>query len=193
MNSGIDENALTITFTKKTIFDHIRGVTAKWKKLLIAVITIFGVLTAGIEAFAYFYNAELHDIRLFFFSILFALFGSSIGTIYSYLYDCPEGFENESVTSKRIAQMQRARWEHLLAKQLLLENLRDLDDELTALEEGRVFVLIKRRPNFAEYINWVGVGPNNVLRMVDVVNKLLIHDLPSALASTDEVELTRFR
>ena len=49
--------------------------------------------------------------------------------------DCPDSFKDESTAVKRIVQIQRTRWEHRLAQQLLKEKLLDLDNELYAISE----------------------------------------------------------
>lgn len=186
VEDGIVRHELVMRFTRKGVWDHARGLLARWRAFSFTAIAIFGVLWTGIEAPAYLLKADLRDARFYIGAIFVSLVGAAIWTARSYVHDCPAGFEHESLSARRIAQLQRERWEHRLANELLQDVLRDLDDELAALSEGRVFVHIERQLDPPEYIQWVGLGPNNVQRMVAVAKKLLIHDLPTALGSEDE-------
>lgn len=186
MDNGLVTNELKLVFTKKGIFDHAKGIVAKWRQWSLTAVAIFGVLTASFEAFAYFFDADLRSVRLYIAAIFLSLFGALFRTIYSYIHDCPGGFERESVAAKRIAQMQRPRWEHDLARQLLSDKLLELDEELKAVDDGRVFVIIKKKPEIHEYVHWVEMAFPNLLRMISIANQLLIIDLPKALGSEDD-------
>lgn len=179
------ENELLVVFTRKSVWDHVLGVLSRWHTLLLTALGIFGVIWTMFEAPAYLLESDLSDSRFYVGALLASVFGAIVWTIREYTHDCPPGFEHESLGARRIAQLQRTRWEHRLAAQLLQDVLTDLDDELAALSEGRVFVPIESAPDFRQYISWAGLGPSSVLRMVDVGQKLLVLDLPSALGAAN--------
>lgn len=184
MSDGIVANKLVVKFTRKSFFDHVVGVAHKWRTFLLTAVAIFGVWMTA-EAPAYFLDAALRDGSFYLGGVTISLAGALFWTIRAYLRDCPVGLEHESPNARRIAQVQRARWEYRLARQLLQDVLLDLDDELAALADGRVFVPVERKPDPTDYAEWAGLGPANVLRMLEVAQQLLVLDLPTALGSPD--------
>lgn len=191
MESGSVTNELVAHFTRKSLLDHVRELVARWRVFSLTALAVFGVLWTGLEAPAYFLRADLRGARFYVGAIVASLLCAGFWIIRTYLRDCPPGLEQESARARRIAQVQRSRWEYGLAKQLLQDVLLELDDELAALSEGHVFVLIERKPDLPEYVEWVSLGPTNLLRMIDVAQRLLILDLPTVLGSEDELAKPR--
>ncbi|MRS13274.1 MAG: hypothetical protein EG823_09465 [Actinobacteria bacterium] len=182
---GRIHNNLTMTFTRKSVGEHVLGLLRRWHSLLLTALAIFGVIWTMFEAPAYLLDADLRGARFYFGAVLASLLASVMWTVRQYLNDWPEGFEHESKAAKRIAHLQRTRWEHRLARQLLNDVLADLDDELGALLDGKVFVPITSNPDFAGYISWVGLAPASLLNMIDVAQQLVVMDLPSQLGAAD--------
>ena len=180
------ENQLVMCFTRKGVRDHARGLVSLSRPFLLAALAVFGAIWTCFEAPAYFLHANLSGGSFYLGAIAASILAAAAWTTREYLNICPPGFELESKRTQRIAHVQRTKWEHALARQLLGEVLLDLDDELAALSEGRVFVPIEKRPHLAEYMRWVNLGPTNMLRMIDVAKKLLVLDLPSVLGSPDD-------
>ena len=180
------QTSVVAHFTYKGMMDHARALATHWRFFVLTAIGIYGALWTVFEAPAFLAGANLRNRGFYLSTFVVAVVGAFVWTIRNYVRDCPPGFEHESRAAQRIAQVQRPRWEHRLAGQLLTDIMLDLDDELQALSQGRVFVPVERRPDFAEYVEWAALAPDNLLRMVDVAQRLLILDLPTALASDDE-------
>lgn len=143
MEDGLVANELVARFTHKSLWDHLCSLAVKWPLFSLTSLAVFGVLWTLLEAPAYLLETNFRGARFYIGAIVASLLCGAFWTVRSYLRGCPEGIERESTQARRIAQVQGARWEYRLAKQLLQDALRDLDDELAALSVGRVFVLIE--------------------------------------------------
>ena len=106
--------------------------------------------------------------------------------VYAYINACPVGLEAEPAGIRRIAQLQRPRWELRLIYESLQRELGELDTRLDELLEGREYVPIVEHPSLIDYIEWVGERPRNLLRMVEVAKTLLTEDLPGVLAGRED-------
>jgi len=180
------QNELFMSFICKSFWDHVRGFASLWRTFLLTALGVFGVIWTCFEAPSYFLHANLSGGSFYVGAIAASIIVAGGWTAREYLHVCPPGFERESKAAQRIAHLQRPRWEHALARQLLRDVLLDIDEELAALSDGRVFVLIEQQPSWPEYIHWVGLGPDNALRMVQVASQLIVSDLPLALGSAEE-------
>ena len=183
-DDGLLTNELVAHFSKKSLLDHARAIFARWQLFCITAVSVFAALDAVLEAPSFFLEAQLRGGRFFLGVVIASILCACFWTVRAYLNDCPVGLEKESAKARRIAQLQRARWEYRLADRLLKDVLLDLDDELAALSQGRVYVPIERQPDLQEYMDWVRLDPPNISRMIGVGQKLLVLDLPAALGST---------
>ena len=184
LDEGVLSNQLVAHFSRKTVLDHAKGLLRHWQLFAATAVSIFVALYAVLEAPSFFLETDLRGARFFYGSIIASVFCAGLWTVRTYLNDCPAGLEKESAKARRIAQVQRARWEYRLADCLLKDVLLELDDELVALSQARVYVPIARKPDLGDYIEWMKLGPPNLLRMIEVGQRLLVLDLPTALGSS---------
>jgi len=173
-------------FSKKSLLIHLRDFFLPLWPIFTITIAIFGVLWTFSEAIIQFTDSLPLGWRslliLLVSSFLLALFWN----LYRYLNRLPMGFEQVSKHSKRIAHLQKSKWEFLLAKSLLEEKIGPLDRELEDLIAGKQFVPASKPESFLSYYYWLGSRPRNMNNMLEVANKLLIDDFPKSLQSSEK-------
>ncbi len=149
-------------------------------------LAVFGGLWALSEALIGVLDLEVD--RLLSYAIILAVsVVCAIGrAAYAYINACPAGLEGEPASVRRIAQLQRRRWEVRLIRESLQGELGELDTTLDDLLKGREYVPIDEQPSLTEYFDWVRRRPANALRMVAVAEALLTEDLPSVLAGRED-------
>jgi hypothetical protein len=179
------ESQTVVRTSHKTLLEHLAGVARHWLQFVLTAFAVFGALWTMADTGSYFLSANFADVRFYVVAVGFSLVVAGAWTIRAYLNDSPPGFELESPKARRIAHLQRSRWEFALARELLATSLDDLDDELEGLSAGRVFVPTERRLDFPEYIHWVSLAPDNLFRMIDVAQQLLVVDFAAALGHSD--------
>ena len=167
----------------KSAWDHLAALIVHWRSFLLTVLAVLGTVWGVSEAINFFLDIPVKGWLFFLASLVIALLSAIIRTVYKYVHQFPSGLEAESSAAKRVAQLQRPGWEYRLAQQLLDDKLCGLDRELKDLIEGRVFVPIKKHLSVDEYIEWVKTRPENIKRMIDVAQQLLVRDFPVSLAS----------
>jgi len=182
-DTGIVSTETRMQFSHKSLWDHAVCVLAHWPSLLLTALAVFGALWTVVAASSYFLDVSLRGWGLFAITIALALSSASCRAIYAYHHGCPEGLEDESSAARRIAQIQRPKWEFHLARRLLDDKLRGLDRELKDIIERRVFIPIDRRLSATDYMDWVETRPESALRMIDGTQQLLVVDFPLAIAS----------
>ena len=114
MEDGRIVNEMVMQFCRKGFRDHLTGIATRWGTYSLTAISVFTVLFTGIQAPAYFLKIDFGDPRLYLGTIIGSLLVALFWTVREYLNDFPAGSENESRAARRIAQLQRARWEHRL-------------------------------------------------------------------------------
>lgn len=182
---GVISNQSEMQLSRKTLWDHIGGIAVRWPQFVVAFVAVFGVFWTVTETATYFVNADFRGFRFYAVVVGFSFVAAACWVYRLYVNAYPPGFDTESPRARRIAQLQRTKWEFLLAHELLSSALRDLDDEFAALSEERVFVPITRRMDVTEYMEWVGLASDNLSRMVDIAQKLLVVDFATALGCSD--------
>lgn len=103
-----------------------------------------------------------------------------------YLQSCPDGLENTSPRAQRIAHLQRTKWEFELAKILLAQRLGPIDREYTDLLNNATFVSSERPEDLRAYLRWIGSRHDNLFKMLEVAQQLMLRKLPLALVSTKD-------
>jgi len=176
-------------FSYKNPVEHLACMFGQRKSLLSLLgwaVAVFGVIMTALGAASYFLDFSLSGWIAFATAVVLAVAVAFARSVHSYVNACPAGLEGESTTSRRIAQIQRPKWECRLARQLLEERLRQLDVELENLLHGRVFVPVERQLDPQDYVAWVRIRPGNALRLADVAKQLLVADFPASLAPTEK-------
>ncbi|MHA2024076.1 MAG: hypothetical protein ACTSWQ_10490 [Candidatus Thorarchaeota archaeon] len=101
----------------------------------------------------------------------------------SYLTHRPAGLENESHSSRRIAIFRRDLWQFKLAHALLNDRVAKLDVKLEGILKGSVYVPITEKLGTQEYLTWVDLRRQNVLRLVEVLKTTIFDGLLVTLSS----------
>ncbi len=183
---GPNSSQSVFHFCYKTSIDHARALLRFWKPWVSVAVAVFSCLWLILQVPIHFLELEIGGWPLYIIMVLASLTSASIWVLHHYINSAPHGFEKESKAAKRIAQIQRPKWEFRLARQLLREKLSNLDKQLEDLLCGRVFVPVKRPNDVIAYMHWLEVRPANLIRMVDVAKHLLTIDLPAAVQSTPD-------
>ncbi|NQT20907.1 MAG: hypothetical protein HQ592_14465 [Planctomycetes bacterium] len=173
-------------FSHKTWWHHVRGVFGRPLELLGAITAIFGTLWTVGEASIQL--LEFNPRGWYSYLALFAssLFGAIAWQVYRYVNLCPPGLEGTSRKARRIAHLQRPKWEFALAKALLAERVAPIDRECGDLLDGNVFVLATKPRDFMDYFRWLQSRTDNLSRMLEAAKFLLLHQLPSSMQSSAE-------
>lgn len=170
-----------LPFTRKSVFDHVGGVLGRWRVMLLTALAVFGVMWTMAESASYFLRVDLSGSDRLVTVLIFSLIAALVWAVYQYVGDAPRGMEHESPVARRLAQLQPAKWEVSLARQLLHDLLDDFDGELQSAREGRVFVPISTRLSPSEYADWAQRRLANLRRMMEVGTRLLVLDFIGAL------------
>jgi len=174
------------TFSYKSIYDHFRCLLKYWKRWIKYVIAIFTTLLAIIEAPVLFLKYDHPGWIIFIAIIAASLFYASLNILYVYIKSFPEGLENESKEVKKIAQIQRPKWEYRLAHILLKEKLTALENEYMDVVKDRIYIPTKTFDNIKAYFDWLSSRPVNLIRMLNVAVKLVIKEFTAEIQSTPD-------
>ena len=174
-------------FSRKTFRDHIRACLRQfWMSFILVVCVVLGGYWGIAECIAYFLKVDLTGGVFFLLGAIIAVASGSLVTVRRYLATSPEGFEHESQVARRIALVQRPKWEFRLAKCLLREKLKALDDRLAGLLGERTVVPIERSIPINEYSGWAVARFGTLRRMLAVATQLLVRDFPEVVRSTPD-------
>lgn len=189
-DENIVENKKTISFTYMTWLDHARAFfQVQWKKLAIYSIAIFGVMWGVIEAASFFApNSNLGNSYILSCIISLCALISLSRCIHDYKNRVPIGLEKESSTAHKIAINKKHFWEYALAKQLIENRIKHIDDELDDITRNRTHVKITRKLDIEEYIQWMQTRPQNLLGFIKTAQQLLIFDLIHAIHTDEDNE-----
>lgn len=171
-------------FSKKSLFVHLRNLFWPPWPIFSITIVIFGVLWTFSEAIIQFTKSLPLGWRSLLILLASSFTLSLFWNLYKYLNRIPVGFEQVSINSKRIAHLQKSKWEFLLAKSLLEEKIGPLDRELEDLISGKQFVPAMKPESFQSYYYWLGSRSRNMNNMLEVAKILLIDDFPKSLQSS---------
>ncbi len=183
--AAVDVFQGTAPIVKRSFLSPLRGLPREWKSLVTKCFAALVGLWTIIEAISYLLAADLRGMRV----LLVALFLSAIlaltHTIYRLWHAVPIAFENESREAQRLAHLQPPLWQYRLAYSLLKVKLATIDPYLADLLDGRAFVELTSMPRFSEYIRWLRLRPDNLIRMMAVAKQLILVDLPRAIVPSD--------
>jgi len=174
----------TATIGGRGLFRPLRGFAAEWKGLLVGYFAIFGALWTIIAAVSYLLSANLSGLPVFVLIVCLSAIVTLGRTLHRLWHAVPAGFENESKEAQRLAHLRPPLWEYRLARSLLDSKIATIDVDLDNLLQGRTFVKLESRPMFSEYVRWLQLRPNNLIKMIGVAEQLILVDLPAAAFST---------
>ncbi len=168
-----------IRLSQKSWWHHAVDVLRAPSVLLTTFLAVLGVLWLLEETAIQFLG---HDPRGWGWVCALAIVSAAVAVglrVHQYLKSVPEGLDSVSRRAQRIAHLQRPKWECRLAQQLLAERLGPLESQLRALLEGEEFVAAKYSVTGREYFAWLRSRGENVLRMLEVANQLVIRQFPT--------------
>ena len=162
----------------------------KWRQFFIAGIAVFGVVWTFVESSNFFLNIDLSGV--YFYSVLglISLISATAHATLSYLNTSPVEIENLPKKIQRIAIFKKPFWEYRFTHALLKEKLSKIDERLSGVLNGQVYIEITRKPKIQDYLEWIQLRPTNLLNMVDIAKHLLVYELPSAIAKTKDSEIS---
>lgn len=177
--------------TYMPLHTHIEDfVMLQWKRLCIFWIGLFGIFWGVIEALSFFRpSLNLNSIYVLLAGLLIGFVASLIRCIHLYRNSVPKGLENELSKIHKIAFSQKVYWEYALAYELLRSRIYVIDQNLNDVISNRVHIKVTRTMNVEQYVGWLQMRPENLIRLVDVTKQLLIFDLIEALHADDKNEV----
>ena len=176
----------TVPLHCKSRWNHIESLTVYWKRWTISFFSLFGILWSAVEASSFFLAFNPRGSIYYGFLLLTSFCAATVYVIYFYMNDSPEGLQDESATAKRIAQLQRPKWEFHLTHQLLLDRVGPLLSELSDLLDGRKHVSASKITVVEQYMTWLQSRIDNLLSMVEVAKRVLVHDLVQTLVGSSD-------
>lgn len=183
------------TLTYLTVFEHVWLLTCQtWKMFIVFFFVSLGGVFSFLELFKFFQpQVNLGNIYTLSALIFISFIVSISRCIYSYRTAIPVGLEGESNHVHRIARDKKHFWEYALFYQLLNDRVSAIDQELNDILRGKVHVKVLRSLSDDEYVKWLQLRPENLLKIVEVAKRLLIIELGHTLSSSDDIEVDHKR
>lgn len=191
MNVDKPITAIQYKFSYKTLGGHIQAILAKPLEPLGILLGCFGSVWTVYEASVN--SLDLSPNRTFPYAmfVIVSMVAAIASAIHRYLKTCHEGLELLSPAARRIAHLQRPKWEFQFAKPVLAQLLSPIDRECRDLFSGKTFVPATPLRSFQEYFSIMGSRSENLMRMVEIAQRLILSDLPHAMISTETKAQTR--
>lgn len=178
----------TLDLRRKPIQHHLRELVARWPQSAATAFAVFGVVWTTIEVTSYFLKWDFGGWGRLATALAFSASCSLVWTVHQHLHAVPSGFERCSSRVRSIVQVGKPMWELTLAHQLLREAVSSLDEELTGLRAGKVFVAYRWNPEASDYFGWASNRAASVTRMIEVAHPLIVEDLLAAMATDKGIE-----
>ncbi len=172
-------------FRKLRFIDHaVKFAQLYWLKLAVAFMATLAFAMLLIEAAVKFFDIQTSGLKQALVLFGFLLLISLCQMIYKYINHCPVGFESNTKRARRLAHLQPQHWEALLAKELLVWDLFDLQIVHQRIVERKMFVPATRKlETKLEYSIWVRLQIDNFHEMIEIFNTVVIEDLISSIYS----------
>lgn len=175
----------TVIFTRKSIcshlFDFFKGIVG----ILISAAVAFSVLIVFLEA-EWKFTETAPNRRAYALLFVVSLLLSLIWNVWLYLNRIPDGLENIARSTARIAHLRHPRWQFRFAQKLLAEMLGPMDRELRDLAAGNCYVISVKPESFEVYFHWLQTRVPNLESMLAIARKVIIHEFPKTLSSSEE-------
>ncbi len=184
-NDELTTTSATFVISYKSAWDHFVAILSAPIQIIAIAAGCFGSIWTIYEASVSSLKLEPNRLIPYLSFLAISIAVSMAWRIYHYVNACPEGLEVVSNTARRIAHLQRPRWEFRFAKSVLAQLLGPIDRECRDLLDGKVFVLGQHPRDFREYCSWLAGRHDNMLRMLEIAKQLMLVDFPHALASTE--------
>ena len=119
VDDPITTSQASFGFSYKTIWNHFAGILSRPLPLITLASACFGGLWTIFEASVNPLNVQPHRPIAYLSILGLALVFSCVMRIWAYINTCPEGLESVSPAARRIAHLQRTKWEFRFAKSVL--------------------------------------------------------------------------
>ena len=178
MSDDLDEpianNSAIFAFSYKTLWDHTVGVLSRPLLFLTFASASFGGLWSMYEVTVTSLNLEANRLAAYAWILGVSIVCSAIARIWAYINTCPDGLEDLSPTARRIAHLQRPKWEIRFAKSVLAQLISPIDREWQDIRNENVYVVATPPRDFRTYFKWLSGRPENMFRMLRVANKTML-------------------
>ena len=186
MNAEQPISAIQYAFPYKTLGCHIQAILAKPLEPLGIFLGCFGSVWTVYEASVNSLNLSPNRTIPYATFVGVSMVAAIASAIHRYLKTCPDRLEMLSPAARRIAHLQRPMWEFRFTKSVLAQLLSPIERECRDLFAGKTFVPATPLRSFQEYFSIMGSRPENLTRMVEIAQQLILNDLPHAMISTEK-------
>ncbi|MCP4678232.1 MAG: hypothetical protein GY854_22505, partial [Deltaproteobacteria bacterium] len=186
VDDPITENAATFAFSYKTLWDHTVGVLSRPLALVTFASASFGGLWSIYEASVSSLNLQANRLVAYAWILGIAVVCSVIARIWAYINTCPDGLEDLSPAARRVAHLQRTKWEFRFAKSVLAQLISPIDREWQDIRNDNVYMVATPPRDCRSYFKWLSGRTENLFRMLRVAKKTMLFEIPKALTSTEE-------
>lgn len=171
------------TYTEKRWYEFLR----EYAKRLPGVLNIFIATIISLWAIAEILMVVTNNrVSLRYFVLPVILLALVVSMYKAYLIQkqyVPEYLKSESEKTQQIYRKQKCGWQFKIAMQMLVERIQATEATLDRIKRGTEFV----KPNemdYQNYIDWLCIRPEVMLRLLQSVSLICTKDLPSILATT---------
>ncbi|APZ91037.1 hypothetical protein [Fuerstiella marisgermanici] len=186
LDNPITNNTATFAFSYKTVWDHVKGIFSRPLPLLTFASASFGGLWSIYEASVSSLGLEANRPVAYTWILAFAAISSVVARLWAYVNTVPDGLEDLLPHARRLAHLQRPKWEFRFAKSVLAHLVSPIDREWQDIRNDNVYVVASRPRDFRSYFQWLAGRPENCFRMLRVAKKTMLFEFPQALTSTEE-------
>lgn len=186
LDNPITQNTSRFMFSHKTMWDHVRGFFSRPLSLFTFASASFGGLWSIYEASVSSSDLDANRPVAYAWILAFAAISAGAARLWTYLNTVPDGLEELLPHARRIAHLQRTKWEFRFAKSVLAHLISPIDREWRDIRDDNVYVVASRPLDLRSYFQWLSGRPENCFRMLRVAKKTMLFELPKALTSTDE-------
>lgn len=186
MNLNTEENIQMkhiITFTEKTWYEfsweYIKKLPGTFNVFITTVLSLWAIAKILMVV-----TKNRVPIGYFAFPVmLLALVFSMHKAYLAQRQYVPDSLKNESINTQRIYRKQKCGWHAAIAMQMLTERIQSAEATLDRIKRGTEFIY-PREMDYEEYMAWLRIRPEVMLRLIQSVKLLCTRDLPSILATT---------
>ena len=186
LDNPITNCTVTFAVSYKTAWDHVKGFSSCPLPLLTFASASFGGLWSIYEASVSSLGLDANRPVAYAWILAIAAISSGVARLWAYVNTVPDGLEELLPHTRRIAHLQRPKWEFQFAKSVLAHLISPIDREWQDIRDGNVYVVASRPRDFRSYYEWLAGRPENCFRMLRVAKKTMLFEFPHALTSTEE-------
>jgi hypothetical protein len=174
-----DSKEHTLTFSYKSVFDHLLEVIKLYPKQIPQAVLVFITIWAVADIFLLEDKSNLKDVILP--AILIAILVSIYNCIKKYRNTSSELLQKESHVIKKMFFKQKLGWQYAIAKEMIKNRVYESEFTLIRIRQKAEYI-IPQRITDDDFIEFVKIQPENVIRLINAVKTACITFLPNALS-----------